>query len=540
MAFSPTPHPVLITPTKEDIKRLVETFGEEKTIEVLNLREDKIKAEKTDPYRHGFDLPHWKEADDVLKANNELLVLGGNRASKTEWAAKRVVQTLINMKDARVWCLHTTNQSSIQMQQNVIYKYLPSEYKELKKNKIQNVQYTQKNGFSDNTFILPNKSQCFFMNYAQKRDVIEGGEVDLIWCDELVPLDWLETLRYRLVTRGGKLIITFTPISGYSPVVKEYVSGCRILETKPASLLPDTVNVVGVKKGEMPYKAKCYGRPAAIMWFHSQLNPYSSFEQLKKTIAGKKSYEIKIRAYGWADNVSGTQFPRFDPEINLISEDFIPSWGTNYMAIDPAGSRNWFMLWARVDEDNNIYVYREFPDESEGEWALPSSDPDGKAGSAQRTNAGKSLGEYKELILNLETIDEDNKEEIFERYIDPRAGASKAVTEEGGVTLIDMLDDGENPMHFIPAAGIRIEQGVAMINNLFAYNTELSLSYDNKPKLYISEKCQNLIFALKEWTGQDGDKGATKDPIDALRYLIVMNPTYISRSNMQGWGGGSY
>jgi phage terminase large subunit-like protein len=196
------------------------------------------------------------------------------------------------------------------MQQNVIYKYLPSEFKDLKKNKIQNVQYTQKNGFSDNTFILPNKSQCFFMNYAQKRDVIEGGEVDLIWCDELVPLDWIETLRYRLVTRGGKMIVTFTPITGYSSVVKEYVSGAKIIETKDSPLLIDTINVNGCKRGEMPFKAKCYNRPAAVMWFHSQLNPYNPFEQLKKTLSGKKPYEIKIRAYGWADNISGSQVPK--------------------------------------------------------------------------------------------------------------------------------------------------------------------------------------------------------------------------------------
>ena len=160
MAFTPTPHPILVTPTEDDIKRLSEKVGVEKVAEILNLREDKILAEKLDPYRHGFDLPHWKEADQLLKENNEVLILGGNRASKTEWAAKRVVQTLINTKDARVWCLHTTNQSSIQMQQPVIFKYLPSEFKELKKNKVQNVQYTQKNGFSDNTFILPNKSNA--------------------------------------------------------------------------------------------------------------------------------------------------------------------------------------------------------------------------------------------------------------------------------------------------------------------------------------------------------------------------------------------
>jgi phage terminase large subunit-like protein len=535
MAFSPTPHPILITPTTDDIKRLVEKVGEERTLEILNLREDKIQAEKSDPYRHGFDLPHWTDADEILKANNEILVLGGNRASKTEWAAKRIVQTLCNTENARVWCLHTTNQSSIQMQQPIIHKYLPSEFKELRKNKIQNVSYTQKNGFSDNTFILPNKSQCIFMNYAQKRDVIEGGEVDLIWCDELVPLDWIETLRYRIVTRSGKLIVTFTPITGYSSVVKEYVSGAKIIEHKPSPLLADNINVMGCPRGTMPYKAKSYVRPAGVMWFHSELNPYNPFEQLKKTLLGKKPYEVKIRAYGWADNISGSQFPRFNPEINIVKADDVPRDGTNYMVVDPAGARNWFMLWIRASADGCLYVYREFPDSSEGEWALPSADPDGKMGTAQRNGAGRSLAEYKNLISSLE-----GEEAISERYIDPRAGGSKAVTEDGGVTLIDMLDDGEHPMNFQPAAGIRIEQGVSMINDGFAYDYSQEVSPLNKPKLYISEECQNLIYCLKEWTGLDGEKGATKDPIDCLRYLITMNPEFLSSESLKGTGGGSY
>jgi hypothetical protein len=271
------------------------------------------------------------------------------------------------------------------------------------------------------------------------------------------------------------------------------------------------------------------------MWFHSQLNPYNPFEQLKKTLLGKKPYEIKIRAYGWADNISGNQFPRFNPEHNVIKPNAIPTSGTNYMVVDPAGARNWFMLWIRATEDGCLYVYREFPDSSEGEWALPSADPDGKMGTAQRNGAGRSLSEYKSLILNLE-----KGETITERYIDPRAGGSKAVTEDGGVTLIDMLDDGEVPMNFTPAAGVRIEQGVSIINDGFAYDYSQDLSPLNKPKLYISEECQNLIYCLKEWTGLDGEKGATKDPIDCLRYLMIMNPEYLDSKNLQGQGGGSY
>lgn len=540
MSFKFTPHPILKTPSAEEVRALVSKVGSAKAVEIFNLREDKILAEKEDPYRHGFDLPHWMEADELLKANNELLILGGNRASKTEWAAKRAVQTLCNIPNARVWCLHTTSQSSIQMQQAVMYKYLPNEFKSLKKNKVQNVQYSQKNGFSDNTFILPNGSQCFFMNYAQKRDVIEGGEVDFIWCDELVPLDWVETLRYRIVTRAGKLLITFTPVNGYSPVVKEYVSGAKFTEFKKSTLIPDHINVAGCPRGTMPYKAKSYARPAAVMWFHSELNPYNPFAKLKETLAGKKDYEIKIRAYGWADNTSGSQIPRFNKEIHVIPHDKVPQNGTRRMVTDPAGARNWFSLWAITEPNGDICIYREFPDSSDGEWALPSNDHDGKAGSAQRSGAGRSLADYKKLFLELEKRPDGSQEEIWVRRIDPRAGGSKAVTEDGGITLIDMLASGENPMDFEPAAGIRIEQGVAIINDLLSYDYNQPITPLNKPKLTISENCQNLIYCLETWTGLDGEKGASKDPIDCLRYLVTSDIDYLDKNVLKSVGGGSY
>jgi hypothetical protein len=44
-----------------------------------------------------------------------------------------------------------------------------------------------------------------------------------------------------------------------------------------------------------------------------------------------------------------------------------------------------------------MFVYREFPDSNEGEWALPSADADGKAGIAQRNGAGRSLADYRKL-----------------------------------------------------------------------------------------------------------------------------------------------
>lgn len=533
-----TPHPVIKLPNNEELKQLAQKLGSDELARILRIREEKILAEKTDPYRHGYEPFHWMAADELLKGHQELCVLGGNRAGKTEWAAKRIVSTMINVPNARVWCLHTTSPSSIQMQQNVIWKYIPAEYKTLKKGKVTNVQYSQKNGFSDGTFIFPNGSQCYFMNYAQEKRVIEGGECDVIWCDELVPLDWIETLRYRVVTRRGKLIVTFTPISGYTNVVKEYISGCKVLESKQATILDQKIqHTPGIPPGHMPYRAKSRGKDAGVIWFHSQFNPYNPFDELCRTLEGKTTYEKKIRAYGWADGLAGAQFPRFG-DLNEIDHDKIPEVGTNYMVVDPAGARNWFMLWLRAvgnGDKTQWFIYREWPDATFGEWALPDSKLDGKAGPAQRAGGGRGINEYKELIRELE-----GAEVIEERFIDPRAGATQAASKEGGTSLIELLDSDPDPMYFQQAAGLRIEDGVTLINDALAHNPGEPLSSINQPKLYISKRCENLIYSLREWTGADGDKGASKDPIDCLRYLAVMQPEQYDEESFKCKGGGSY
>ncbi|NDB81797.1 MAG: hypothetical protein EB127_03475 [Alphaproteobacteria bacterium] len=528
-------HPLLIKPTEEQLRNLIKEKGVEHVTELIQLREDKIKAEKEDPYRHGYEPFHWKDADELLKERDELLILGGNRAGKTEYAAKRAIFTLVNKPNAIVWCIHTTSMSSIQMQQNVLWKYIPAEFKALKKGRITNIQYSLKNGFSNNSFVLPNGSQCIFMNYSQDKVVIEGGEPDFIWCDELVPLDWVQTLRYRILTRKGKLLVTFTPINGFSQVVKEYVSGCSITKTKKADILPQNlIHVPGCPKGHMPYTAHARNKTGGIIWFHSKFNVYSPFEQMVKQLESKTDYEKKIRAYGWAQALVGSQFPMFS-ETHIIKHENVPKEGTIFMSCDPAGARNWFMLWTKVTKEGDIVIYREFPDETYGEWALPDSKVDGREGPAQRSGAGRGIEEYKELILELEA-----GEDVTERYIDPRAGASQLITNEGGTSLIELLDSGKNPMTFTPSSGIKIDQGIAIINDWLYYNQSEPLSIVNKPKLYISEKCQNLIYSMREWTGGDGDKGASKDPIDALRYVAVMNPSYEDENSYKPIGGGSY
>ena len=129
---------------------------------------------------------------------------------------------------------------------------------------------------------------------------------------------------------------------------------------------------------------------------------------------------------------------------------------------------------------------------------------------------------------------------MFARYIDPRAGGTQAVGKEGGTSLMDLLDSDPDPMFFEPAAGLRVDEGVTIINDWLAFNLNMPINRANEPKLFISDRCQNLIFSMREWTGADGDKGATKDPIDCLRYLAVMDPSHYSDTSFAAVGGGSY
>ena len=196
--FKPTPWPTYALPTPGQIRPLLSVPGGVELLrEKYEDREKLIALEKSDPLRHGYEPQSWTDVRELIASGKrDILIQGGNRPGKTEFAAKKVVEVLLEKEGARAWALHQTSQTSIAQQQPRIYKYIPPELRNLgKKGRHTNISYTQKNGFSENTLIFPNFSQLWFMNYSQEIKVIEGEEPDIIWCDELVPYDWVETLR---------------------------------------------------------------------------------------------------------------------------------------------------------------------------------------------------------------------------------------------------------------------------------------------------------------------------------------------------------
>jgi hypothetical protein len=429
------------------------------------------------------------------------------------------------------------------VQQPAIYNYLPVALRATKKGRIHYLNYSRKNGFTDGSFILPNGSRCDFLNYTQSENTIEGREADMIWCDELVPQSWVDTLRYRLITRRGKLLVTQTPLEGVASVYKEFTAGSAITRFDDAELI----------KGKQALPTWPLGKSARTMvqpqtnrrtvFFFSEDNPYNPFDEMKSKLVTSPMGQILTRAYGWASDNIGKAFARFRPDIHCIPASKVPPGGTLYMVCDPAGARNWFCLWLLVYEDGKRIVVREFPDFSNyGEWALPSEKPDGKLGPAQTLDAGRSISEYRKLFRQIES--ELGYGEPVMRLIDPKAGGSPALSEAGGTTLIDLLAESDDPtddgMAFIPAPGVPVDQRTSAINSLLSYDATQPLTALNEPSLYITDTCTNLTYALSEHTGRDGQKGCTKDPIDCLGMLLVSSLAFVGRGGFDCRGGGGY
>jgi hypothetical protein len=533
--FKPTPHPVM----QVDLD-LLEKLGPDEGWKYLKTREELIAREASDPFRYGYIPPVWKRASELLEKHREILVMGGNRSGKTEWAAKEVIKTMYSKPGAVVWCFQSSAASSVEMQQPRIWKYMPPEWRNARKGAVTSISFTIKNGFSEAKFVAPNASVCIFRNYCQDISVIEGGEVDLCWADELINIDWIETLRFRLIDRNGRLAVTFTPIQGWSPTVADYLSGAKTITDTDAELLPlknDKGEISGYDKVPIE-QINPKGRP--ILYFHTQSNPWAGWSRMKKELQSETKEKILCRAYGVPTKAISGRFPLFNPKVHVIRASDVPQ-GTRYHWVDPASGKNWAMIWTVHDTSGRIVVYREWPDQMSyiegigyaGEWALPDGKKlDGKPGPAQQ-DFGFGLERYKDEILRVE-----GGEEIFERWMDSRYGNARTLGKESPTTLIDeMADLG---MLFTATPGDSIDEGVSMINDALSYNPEKPVDARNQPKLYISENCKNVIYALQTYTAADGKKGATKDFVDLLRYVCLSDAINVEGDILRSHGGGSY
>lgn len=589
-------HLVCPLPCAEEILRFVEGGRTSVLLDRLQLRERLMDEMDLDPLRFGWRPDCWTDVRLALEGYGEVLILGGNRSMKTEIGAWTVARDCVENAN-RIWaCLHSNEDSSIAIQQARVHKYLPPEWRNLGRSGDRiYVKFSEALGFSNKKIILPNGSTIFFFNYKQYRQdpaVFEGYEFDGVLADELIPQDCEETLRYRLVSRRGVLLETFTPKEGYTPTVSGWLAGARIVRSKPSPLLPGE-NVKDCPPGQMPYEMACVRATARVFFFHTEANLYNPWDQMMQTLQGESVARIKIRAYGWPEKLVGTAFPRFRESVHVIRRapnttwnglgtvppspwraphggyPSIPPLGINLVVADPGGNKNWFIKWYHVCADPAwIVLYREWPPMStHGPWAemrpevgyQGSTRHDGYAGAAQRADFEPSILHYKRIILEAEgwTWDEktgwqsNDAEPIYERWIDPRMGGAAVPSAEEGTSIIQLMEDEQHDgqgrlvgpsLIWLAAPGggraIHNLQSLELFNTWFHYDESQPLSPMNSPRFYVVDACQQSIFAYKEYTGLDMEKGAMKDVVDPDWYLCKVDPQFIGERDLDVRGAG--
>ena len=460
-----------------------------------------------------------------------------HNSGKTAWGSYCVVKAAIENPKSEIFCFAQTSEVSIRQQQSAVWNWLPHEMRTKQTSANAYISYTKKNGFTDNSLILPNASQIIFKTYSQYQNnptILEGAELGSrdpqwhnigVWLDEyLLGNELIDTLRFRLATRNSKMLVTFTPIDGWTEVIKEYLDGATSVQSVEAELL----------NGELvPYVQRSKKRNASVHYFHSKDNPFGGYERIKETLVGRPREEILIRAYGVPVKSHATKFPKFNKEVNVVQPSEIPTTNvTRYQIIDPAGAKNWFMAWIAVDASGTFWVYREWPGVDVGDWAEWKS---GKWMPGQGAKGqGFGIRDYMDLIAELE-----GDEKIFERLIDPRLGAAKYQSADGASSIIEDLNDAG--MVCIPAPGLDIDDGLQALIGKMSWDTTRPADSVNRPHFYVSSECENIIQALSEYTGDGGLKEAWKDPVDVLRYAAIAGIDHVDETRnlatRQGAGG---
>jgi hypothetical protein len=123
--------------------------------------------------------------------------------------------------------------------------------------------------------------------------------------------------------------------------------------------------------------------------------------------------------------------------------------------------------------------------------------------------------------------------------MDPNFGTTQKAAV--GETLVDYMC--RHNLLFDCSVDNSIAPGHAAIRRALFYDREKPISSANYPKLLISTDCWNLDNGLTHyrWDNfRDESKPAKetvkddfKDPLDVIRYTMIMEPTYLTRDSFK-------
>ena len=254
-----------------------------------------------------------------------------------------------------------------------------------------------------------------FKSYEQGRKAFQGTAQDWIWLDEECPEDVYSESLFRTMTTQGIVYVTFTPLSGITPFIMNFMKNATLLEgarpittyneddtgdTKSPFLLSTTdlirqIDEKGTESGRAVVQAG---------WADA---PWLRIEDRERMAANCPPHLLEARMHGYPSIGTGNVYPVPLEEI-LVDPFPIPDHWKHMYALDVGWNRTAVLHCAINPDDNVMYVYSEHyqgdarPEihaaaiKYKGEWIRgvidPASKGKGQGDGVQLINTYKKLG----------------------------------------------------------------------------------------------------------------------------------------------------
>lgn len=234
-------------------------------------------------------------------------------------------------------------------------------------------------------------------------------------------------------------------------------------------------------------------------------NPYLPPDYVPTLLKSYPETWIRRYVYGSWDVFEGQIYGDFDPKAHVVNPFSIPAGWPRYRSIDHGRTNPTCCLWLALDQDGNVFVYREY------------------------YVVGKIVSEHARAIRELSA-----GESYIYTVIDPSCAAQQAVKH--GSIIDEYMEHG---IDVVPArndlrAGInRVAEYLRVDPDRIHPLTERRGS----PRLFIFNTCENLIreFPRYRWrrlrTAEQGARNLPEEPLgvddhalDALRYFLMSRP----------------
>jgi hypothetical protein len=381
---------------------------------------------------------------------------------------------------------------------------------------------------SNPKYRLPCGSEFYFFCYEQKQNAFESIALDRWLWDEQGEQDKWNGGDERLRTRpNGRHVFVLTP---------------HKVDGRPDTGAHSWIHEIWTGKVDVGHKVSKYkiGIDDCYDWNYPERAKKEAYQKWvltpRKLQDRRTMSEGDARFYGKWHETGGLVFDEWDPAIHLIDRFKIPDSWTRYRAVDYGTKNQTACLWAAVNPEGDIFLYREY------------------------YLVEPSIAENAFSIIRLS----GNEVEIDKLSHDARGGVifdrrtEKIVKERYHSTVLD----GRSCKNIDGAAGMKIMDVFALMGLRVAQASMTKTTHaipiakeffkiDNKrkhfitgnpgaPRLYVFRDLQYMVEEINEYIFDEYShqkahfgKNAKEDPrrkkdhlIDCLLYMLQIPPRY--------------